>query len=124
MKSQAIEQISVSPSRCHGQSALSCKPTLAVLRVTKTVAKNVNFLSRLKYSFSDAEACKTFFEAHIIMSRIKYVLNAWDSCSEVHIKKHIITQKSSQSSSHGFTNVLFILTVKQHLQHNKYILVH
>ena len=45
--------------------------------ITNAVAKNVYLLSRLRHF------C---FHAHI-MSRINYVSNVWDGCSDVHIKK-------------------------------------
>ena len=53
--------------------------------ITNAVAKNVYLLSRLRH-FCNSEACNTFFHAHI-MSRINYVSNVWDSCSDVHLKK-------------------------------------
>ena len=52
--------------------------------ITNAVAKNVYLLSRL--GGCNSEACNTFFHVHI-MSRINYVSNVWDGCSDVHIKK-------------------------------------
>ena len=48
--------------------------------ITNAVAKNVYLLSRLRH-FCNSEDCNTFFHAHI-MSRINYVSNVWDCCSD------------------------------------------
>ena len=53
--------------------------------IINAVAKNVYLLSRLRH-FCKSEDCNTFFHAHI-MSRINYVSNVWDRCSDVHLKK-------------------------------------
>lgn len=53
--------------------------------LSRSVAKNVYLLSRLKHVVSP-EASYFFFHSHI-MSRINYVSNVWDNCSEVHMKK-------------------------------------
>ena len=57
---------------------------LILTGITNAVAKNVYLLSRLRH-FCNSEACNTFFH---IMSRINYVSNVWDGCSDVHIKKN------------------------------------
>ena len=72
LKSQAIEQVSehrylgvITDGQLKWQAYNNC--------ITNTVAKNVYLLSRLRHFFN-AEACRTFFHAHI-MSRINYVSN-------------------------------------------------
>ena len=64
---------------------------LILTGITNAVAKNVYLLSRLKH-FCNSEAFNTSFHAHI-MSRINYVSNVWDRCSDVHIKKLKAVQK-------------------------------
>ena len=49
------------------------------------VARNVYLLSRLR-PFVTVKLVILFFHARI-MSRINYVSNVWDSCSDVHLKK-------------------------------------
>ena len=63
LKSQAVEQVSEHrhlgvniEDQIKGQAHINC--------VTNTVAKNVYLLSRLRHFFN-AEACRTFFHAHI-----------------------------------------------------------
>ena len=72
-----------------------------------------------------------FFHAHV-MSRINYVSNVWDGCSDVHIQKaYSCTQTCSQilcAASPMLTGRGRIsygpLPLKEHLQCNKCILVH
>ena len=98
--------------------------------ITNAVAKNVYLLSRLRY-FRNSEACNTVFHAHI-MSRINYVSNVWDGCSNVHIKKlksvHKRAVKDLCAASPILTGRGHIsygpLPLKEHLQCNKCILVH
>ncbi len=98
--------------------------------ITNAVAKNVYLLSRLRH-FCNSEACNTFFHAHI-MSRINYVSNVWDGCSDVHIKKlkavHKRAVKVLCAASPMLTGRGHIsygpLPLKEHLQCNKCILVH
>ena len=65
------------------------------------------------------------------MSRMNYVSNVWDSCSDVHIKKllsvHKLTVKVRRAASQllpgrGHRSA-YPLPLKQHLQYNKCILV-
>ena len=94
------------------------------------VARNVCLLSRLRH-VCISEACNTFFHAHI-MSRINYVSNVWDSCSDVHLKKlkavHKRAVKVLCAASPMLTGRGHIsygpLPLKEHLQCNKCILVH
>ena len=87
-------------------------------------------LSRLRH-FSNVEACRTFFHAHI-MSRINYVSNVGDSCSDVHIKKLISVHKpavkvlrAASQMLHGRGHISAdLLPLKQHPQYNECILVH
>ena len=90
LKTQAIEQVSehrhlgvVIDDQLKWQAHINYN--------TNTVAKNVYLLSLLRH-FSNVEACRTFFHAHI-MSRINYVSNVGDSCSDVYIKKLISVHK-------------------------------
>ena len=78
-KSQAIEQFSehrhlgvIIDEQLKWQARINC--------ITNTVAKNVYLLSHFG-QFSNVEACRAFFHTHIV-SRINYVSNSWDSCSE------------------------------------------
>ena len=72
-----------------------------------------------------------FFHAHI-MSRINYVSNVWDSCSDVRLKKlkavHKRAVKVLCAASPMLTGQGHIsygpLPLKEHLQYNKCILVH
>ena len=97
---------------------------------TNAVAKNVYLLSHLRH-FCNSEACNTFFHAHI-RSRINYVSNVCDGCSDVHIKKlkavHKRAVKVLCASSPMLTGRGRIsygsLPLKGHLQCNKCILVH
>ena len=52
---------------------------------TNAVTKNVSLLSRLRHVFN-AEACRTFLNGHIL-SRINYVSNVWNDCSDMYVKK-------------------------------------
>ena len=82
-------------------------------------------------TFRNSQACNTFFHAHI-MSRINYVSNVWDACSDVHIKKlkavHKRAVKVLCAASPMLTGRGHIsygpLPLKEHLQCNKCILVH
>ncbi len=98
--------------------------------ITNAVAKNVYLLSRLRH-FCNSEACNTFFHAHI-MSRINYVSNVWDGCSDVHIKKlktvhkravKVLCAASPMLTERGHFSY-GPLPLKEHLQCNKCILVH
>ena len=55
------------------------------------------------------------------MSRINYVSNVWDSCSDVHLKKLKAVQKRAVKVLCAASPML---TLKEHLQYNKCILVH
>ena len=98
--------------------------------ITNAVAKNVYLLSRLRH-FCNSEACNTpLFHAHI-MSRINYVSNVWDSCSDVHLKKLKAVHKRAKffcAASPMITGRGHIsyrpLPLKVHLQYNNCILVH
>ena len=98
--------------------------------ITNAVAKNVYLLSRLRHFFN-SEVCNTFFHAHI-MSRINYVSNVWDGCSDVHIKKlkalHKCAVKVLCAASPMLTGRGHIsygpLPLKEHLWCNKCIFVH
>lgn len=129
LSSQVIEQVSehrhlgvIIDDQLKWQAHINC--------LTNTIAKNVYLLSRLRF-FSNSEACRTFFFAHI-MSRINYVSNAWDSCSEVHMKKLKSVHKrgvrvlcSASRMLPGQECASFDpLPLKYHLQFNKCILVH
>ena len=83
MNSQVIEQVS---EHRHLGVILNGQPKWQahINSLTNSFAKNVHLLSRLRH-FCNSEACITFFHAHI-MSRINYVSNVWDGCSDVHIK--------------------------------------
>ena len=72
-----------------------------------------------------------FFHAHI-MSRINYVSNVWDGCSDVHIKKlqavhkravKILCAVSPMLTGRGHISY-GPLPLKEHIQYNKCILVH
>ena len=97
--------------------------------ITNAVAKNVYLLSGLRH-FCNSEACNTFFHAHV-MSRINYVANAWDGCSDVHIKKLKAVHKravkvlcAASSMLNGRGHISYgPLPLKEHLQYNKCILV-
>ena len=65
------------------------------------------------------------------MSRINYVSNVWDGCSDVHIKKHYVHKRAVKvlcAASPMLTRRGHIsyspLPLKKHLQYNKCILVH
>ena len=75
--------------------------------------------------------CNTFFHAHI-MSRINYVSNVWDDCSDVHIKKlkavhkravKVLCAASPMPTGRGHISY-GPLPLKEHLQCNKCILVY
>ena len=53
--------------------------------ISKSVAKNGYLLSRLNHVASP-EACLFFLNSHI-MSKVNYVSNVRDCCSEIHMKK-------------------------------------
>ena len=90
--------------------------------ITNAVAKNVYLLSRLRH-FCNSEACNTFFQAHI-MSRINYVSNVWDGCSDVHKRAVKVLCAASPVLTEGGLFSYGPLPLKEHLQCNKFILVH
>ena len=69
---------------------------------------------------------------HIFMSRINYVTSVWGGCSDLNIKKlkpvhkcavKVLRAVSQMLRGRGHTSV-DPLSLKQHLQYNKCILVH
>ena len=103
---------------------------LILTSITNAVTKNMYLLSRLRH-FCNSEAFNTFFHAHI-MSRINYVSNVWDGCSDVHIKKlkavHKRAVKVLCAASRMLTGRRHIprgpLPLREPLKCNKCILVH
>ena len=81
LNSQVIEQVS---EHRHLGLVDQLKWQAHINSVTNAVAINVYLLSRLGH-VCNSEACNTFFHAHI-MSRINYISNVRDSCSDVHLK--------------------------------------
>ena len=88
LNSQVIEQVS---EHRHPGVILDdqLKWQAHINSIANAVAKSVYLLSRLRH-FCNSEACNTlcFFHAQI-MSRINYVSNVWDSCSDVYISKNL-----------------------------------
>ena len=129
LKSQAIQQVSehhhlgvITDDQLQWQAHVNC--------ISNAVAKNVYLLSRLRH-FSNVEACRAFFHAQII-SRKNDVCKVWDSYRDVHMKKLISVHKravkhlraaSQMLPGRGHTSAEQ-QPLKQHLQHNKCILVH
>ena len=103
---------------------------LILTGITNAVAKNVYLLSRLKH-FCNSEAFNTSFHAHI-MSRINYVSNVWDGCSDVHIKKVKAVHKPAVKVRCAASPVLTgrghishgLLPLREPLKCNKCISVH
>ena len=103
---------------------------LILTGITNAVAKNVYLLSRLIH-VCNSEAFNTFFHAHI-MSRINYVSNVWDGCSDVHIKQlkavhkravKVLCAASPLLTGRGHTSH-GPLPLREPLKCNKCILVH
>ena len=93
LKLQAIQQGSehrhlgvIIEDQLKGQAHINC--------VTNTIANNVYLLSSLRH-FSNVEACRTFFHAHI-MSRINYASNVWDSWSDAYQETYLYTNVQSK----------------------------
>ncbi len=107
--------------------SLSGKPTLTVLLTLLQKMCNICYL--VSHTFVTLKHAEHSF-TH--MSRINDVSNVWDSRSDVHIKKLLSVHKravkvlraaSQRLPGRGHTSV-DPLSLKQHLQHNKCILVH
>ena len=98
--------------------------------LSKSVARNVYLLSRLRHVTSP-EACYFFFNSHI-MSKINYISNVWDCCSEIHMKKLNSVYKRGVKFLHRMlleTNqedckLQIPLSLTQHLKSNKCTLMH
>ena len=129
LNSQVIEQVS---EHCHRGVILGDqhKWQAHINSITNAVAKNIYLLSRLRH-FCNSKACNTFYHVHI-MSRINYVSNVWDSCSDVHLKKlkavhkravKVLCAASPMITGRGHISYC-PLPLKVHLQYDKCILVH
>ena len=104
LNSQVIEQ--VSEHRHLGVMLDDQLKWQAHINSITNAVKNVYLLSRLRH-FCNTETCNTFFHAHI-MSRINYVSNVWDSCSDVHLKKLKAVHKRAVKRAAIITDVLFV----------------
>ena len=102
-----------------------------ILTVLLTLLLKMCVCSLASDTFVTVKLVIRFFHARI-MSRINYVSNVWDSCSDVHIKKlkavHKRAVKVLCAASPMLTGRWYIwygpLPLKEHLQYNKRILVH
>lgn len=95
--------------------------------LTKSIAKNVYLLSRLK-PVVNPEACYFFFNSYI-MSKINYVSNVWDCCSDVHLNKLNSVYKRAvkillKNVPMMNKQLLIPLSLTQHLKFNKCTLMH
>ena len=109
----------------HGKLILTVLLTLLLKMCICSLASDTFVTVKLVILFS------SFFHAHI-KSRINYVSNVWDGCSDVHIKKlktvHKRAVKVLRAASPMLTERGHFsygpLPLKEHFQCNKCILVH
>ena len=102
-----------------------------ILTVLLTLLLKMCICSLASDTFVTLKLVIRFFHAHI-MSRINYVSNVWDGCSDVHIKKlqavhkravKILCAVSPMLTGRGHISY-GPLPLKEHIQYNKCILVH
>ena len=102
-----------------------------ILTVLLTLLLKMSTCCLASDTFVTVKLVIRFFHKHI-MSRINYVSNVWDSCSDVHLKKlkavdkcavKVLCAASPMLTGRGHISY-GPLPLKEHLQYNKCILVH